>query len=194
MIKEAKTKYAVNELIKKRWSPRSFSDQTIPEEILFSLFEAASWAASSRNEQPWRFICGIKGNGENYDKIFSTLAEGNQKWAETAPVLVIGCAKTHFDLNNKPNFHAFHDLGQALANLFIQAISYNIYTHPMGGFDKDLTKEIFNISEAYEPVVAIAIGYLGLSENLPDDLKESEEKPRTRNDLGKILFLGDPKL
>jgi nitroreductase len=191
MIKIAKTKFEVHDLIKNRWSPRAFLDKKIPEEILFSLFEAASWAASARNEQPWRFICGIKGNGDNYNRIYKTLTPGNQRWAISAPVLGIGIAKTHFVHNNLLNPHSIYDLGQAVATMFIHAISKNIYLHEMGGFDKEAVIAEFKIPEGYIPIVAFAIGYLGISANLPDDLREQEEKERSRKDLNEILFLND---
>jgi nitroreductase len=191
MSKIATTKYNVIELIKKRWSPRSFSNEIIPEEILLSLFEAASWSASSRNEQPWRFIYGKKGEGQNYDKIFNSLVNWNQKWANTSPILGIGLIKTHFENKEYLNTHAQYDLGQAMAYLSIQAISSNIYIHQMGGFDKDKAIESFNISHEFEPVIAFAMGYLGKISDLPDEFRELEQKQRLRFDLKKILFPGD---
>ena len=191
MIKKAITKYAVDELIKNRWSPRSFADKEIPDEILLSLFEAASWAASSRNEQPWRFISGIKNRGENFQKIFNSLVEGNQRWAKSAPVLNIGVAKTYLDRDNQPNRHALYDLGQSMAMLSVQAISMNLYLHQMGGFVRETVKKEFNLPDGMEPVVAFAIGYLGKAANLPDDLREMEEKPRVRHGLSKIFLFSD---
>jgi len=191
MIKKAITKYAVHDIIKNRWSPRSFSEKAIPQETLLSLFEAASWASSSRNEQPWRFICGVKGENENYDKIFNTLTEGNQRWTAKAPVLAIGLSKTNFNSNGKPNRHCAFDLGQAVALLAIQAGICGLYIHPMGGFVIEKVKEIFNIDDSYEPMVAISIGYLGASEDLPDDLRMQEEEPRSRRSLDKTLFFND---
>jgi nitroreductase len=191
MSKIATTKYEVIELIKNRWSPRSFSNEPIPEEKLLSMFEAASWAASSRNEQPWRFIYGKKGEGQNYDKIFNSLVEWNQKWAKTAPILAIGLVKTHFEHKEYLNAYAHFDLGQALANLSIQAIANNIYIHQIGGFDKDNAVASFNIPQAYEPVVAFAIGYLGKIVDIPDEFRDPEQKQRIRLDLNRILFPGD---
>lgn len=188
MSKIAVTKYNVIELIKNRWSPRSFSDQQVPDDILFSLFEAASWAASSRNEQPWRFIYGKKGNGQTYDKIFNTLVEWNRKWARSAPVLGIGLIKTHYEHKEYQNNYAHFDLGQAIANLSIQAIANNIYIHQVGGFEKDVVIESFNIPPSYEPVVAFAIGYLGKLSDIPEEFRELEQKERNRLDLDKILF------
>jgi nitroreductase len=191
--KSANTKYPVIELIKDRWSPRAFSDKPIPEAILFSLFEAAAWAASSRNGQPWRFICGIKDKGNNYEKIFSSLNEWNKQWAITAPVLVVGVSRLDFEPGQKPNSYAIYDLGQAIANLSIQAIANQIYIHQIGGFEKNKAIQGFAIPDNYEPVVAFALGYLGEVHLLPDEMQQSENKPRSRKELDEILFLGDFK-
>ncbi len=191
MIKIAKTKYAVNELIKARWSPRSFSQTPIPRDTLESLFEAAIWAPSSRNEQPWRFICGIKGEGENYRKILHSLVQWNQKWAQSAPVLAIGLVKSNSDYHNQPNIYAHYDLGQSVSILSVQAISNNLYVHQMGGFDKEMVRKAFALSSEFEPVIVLAIGYIGKAENLPDDMRELEEKPRSRYDLDRILFFNE---
>ena len=193
MIKTANTKYPLNELIKNRWSPRSFSDKKIPKDTVLSLFEAASWAASSRNEQPWRFIYGLKDEGENYNKILDTLVLWNQKWAKSAPMLAIGVSRLNSDYHNEPNDYAHYDLGQAVATMSFQAITENIYLHQMGGFDKDKARHNFNIQPEYEPVIAIAFGYLGLPEDLPEDMRELEEKARSRYNLSRIIFDGDFK-
>lgn len=193
MIKLANTKYPVDQLIKKRWSPRSFSDKKVSRENILTLFEAASWAASSRNEQPWRFIYGLKDEDESYNKILDTLVVWNQKWANSASALAIGVAKINSDYHNKPNDYAWYDLGQAVATMAIQASSDNIHMHQMGGFDPERIRELFNIPDDYKAVVAIAIGYLGKPENLPADMKELEEKERTRLDLDNLLFTSEFK-
>ncbi len=188
MIKHANTKYPVDELIKKRWSPRSFTGEKIPRENILTLFEAASWAASSRNEQPWRFIYGLKDEDENYKKIFDTLVLWNQKWAQSASVLVLGVAKMNSDYHNKPNDYAWYDLGQAVATMAIQASSSGLYMHQMGGFDPDIATQLFSIPEGYKAVVAIAIGYLGKPEDLPEDMKDLEIKERARIPIEKLAF------
>lgn len=188
MIKTANTQYPVNELIKKRWSPRSFSDRPIAEDILLSLFEAASWAASSRNEQPWRFIIGVKGQGNTYNLLFDSLVEWNQKWAHTAPVLALGLAKTVSDHKDYPNHYALYDLGQAMATLSIQAMANEIYVHQIGGFDKEKILEHFDLPNGVEPVVAFAMGYLGEPSALADDFRQMEDKPRSRKELKDIII------
>jgi len=193
MIKSANTNYPVDELIKKRWSPRSFSDKKIPRESVLTLFEAASWAASSRNEQPWRFIYGIKDEDDSYQKIFETLVNWNQKWVKTAPVVALGVAKMNSDYHNKPNGYAWYDLGQAVATMAIQATADGIHMHQMSGFDTGRARELFNIPDDYKAVVAIAIGYIGKPEDLPADMKELEEKERSRLDLDSLLFTNEFK-
>jgi len=193
MIKDAKTKYEVSDILKKRWSPRAFSDKKLSHDIVYTLFEAAAWSASSRNEQPWRFIYGLKDEGENYKKIFDTLVPWNQKWAYTAQMLIITVAKSNFDYHNQPNGHAWYDVGQAMATMSFQATTMGIYVHQMGGFDQDLARSTFNIPADYEPVSAVAVGYLGKPDVLPEEMYEQEVKERTRFSLDQIIFEGDFK-
>ncbi len=194
MMKRADTNYPVDEMIKKRWSPRSFSSKKVKREEVLTLFEAASWAASSRNEQPWRFIYGIKDEDNSYDKIFDSLIVWNQKWAKSAPVLALGVAKLNSDYHNKPNEYALYDLGQAVATMAVQASASELYLHQMGGIDADFAQKLFNIPEGYKVVVAIAIGYLGKPENLPEDMQDLETKERSRLSLDKLLFTGELKV
>src|SRR5690606_15385785 len=121
--KQASTEYPIHELLAKRWSPCAFSAQGVPEDDLRSLFEAARWAPSSYNEQPWRYIVATKADLEQYDRLLSCLVPGNQEWAKTAPVLALGCASLRFDRNGKPNAAALHDLGLASACLTLEATS-----------------------------------------------------------------------
>ena len=175
-------------IIEKRWSPRAFDpNRPVELESLSTLFEAARWAPSTGNEQPWRFIVGV-----NFDQchkdIFSTLAEGNQRWAMQAPVLLIGVAK--LVRNDRPNRLALHDLGLATENLFLQAYDLHLYCHFMGGFSADKARELFGIPSDYEPVTAAAIGYPGDLDALPDDLKQREVAPRQRKPLEELVFTG----
>jgi nitroreductase len=191
MKKVAITKYPVNDLIKTRWSPRAFLDHKIREEVIFTLFEAASWAASSRNEQPWRFIYGIKDEGPNYKKIYDTLVHWNQVWAKSAPLLVMAVTKKNSEYHNEENIFAYYDLGQAVANLVIQATDMELHCHQMGGFDKVKARDTFHLPSNYAAVTAIAIGYLGNPETLPDDMRELEGKIRNRYDIDRIAFKED---
>lgn len=186
--KKAKTQYIVNDLITNRWSPRAFKDEAIPDESLFTLLEAASWAASSMNEQPWRFIYARKGE-EAFGKIASALMDGN-KWATEAPVLIATVIKKTFVRNGKPNSSAKHDLGLAIGNLSIQATDLGIGLHQMGGFTPNLISEQFELTDDFEPITIIALGYFGNPENLSDQLKERELAERTRKSLSEIAFHG----
>ena len=184
--KNASTTYTVNKLIKERWSPRSFSNEALGTEDLKSLFEAMSWAASARNEQPWKMIVGIKNKGGAYDKIFSCLDTWNQKWA-SSPVLAIAIAKKNID--GKANHSYAYDCGAAMATLSLQAISKEIYVHQMGGIDAKKVIQLFNIpSEEYEVMAGIAIGKLGKIEDLDVYYQEMEKASRSRKNIEEFVF------
>lgn len=178
----------LHELIEKRYSPRAFSDKKIEEEKIISLLEAARWSPSSMNEQPWRFIVGVKGEGETYNKIYESLMELNQVWAKNAPALILTIAKNNYDRNNRPNTHAEYDLGQAIANLTFQATALNLYVHQMGGFDPEKAKKLFSIPEGYTAISVSAVGYLGNTEKLPETLQSREKVKRRRKDLSELVF------
>jgi nitroreductase len=188
--KGAVTDYPLHELVRNRWSPRSFSAHSVPAEKLGSLLEAARWAASSRNEQPWRFIVVTQEDPEAFERGFSCLMEGNQKWNHNVPVLLFGVAKRHWSHNGNPNAYAWYDLGQAVANLALQAVAEGLAVHQMGGFHKDQVRELFAIPEDYEPVVAIAVGYRGELADLPEDQRQRETAPRSRKPLSELVFEG----
>src|SRR5579864_8707816 len=114
-VKQSTPDYPIHELIARRWSPCAFADRPVPVDDLRSLFEAARWAASSYNEQPWRYIVATKADRAEFERLLSCLVEGNQAWAKTAPVLALGCTSLNFAYNNKPNAAALHDLGLASA-------------------------------------------------------------------------------
>ena len=178
----------LHELIEKRYSPRAFSNEAVEEEKIISLLEAARWSPSSMNEQPWRFIVGVKGEGETYEKIYNALFEQNQSWAKNAPVLILAVAKEFNDSSKQNNRYAEYDLGQAIAHLTIQATSLNLYLHQMGGFDPDKAGKLFNIPEGYTPMSVIAIGYLGNIDSLPEQLKVREKAKRNRKELSELVF------
>ncbi|MEQ8925045.1 MAG: nitroreductase family protein [Fulvivirga sp.] len=178
--------YPIIEPIANRWSPRAFSDKEVPKKELMSLFEAARWAASCFNEQPWRFKVGLKGE-ELYDKIFDTLGEFNKNWVKTAPVVVLVKAKKTFTKNCKSNAHYWYDTGQAVSSLSIQANSMGIYLHQMAGFDKKKADaEIVN-NDDFDAICVIALGYRGDIDQLPDDLAEKEYDKQIRKPLDEIV-------
>jgi nitroreductase len=176
----AETQYPIHKLLRSRWSPRAFSDQLIEAEMLNSILEAARWAPSSFNEQPWCFIVATKQNPPEFDRLLSCLVEANQAWAKYASVLTISVTKLHFERNGKDNRHAFHDVGAAASNLALQATALGLFAHQMAGFDREKTRETFSIPEGYEPVAAIALGYLGDPQTLPEKLRNVELAPRNR--------------
>lgn len=177
--KSADADYALHSHLSTRWSPRVFSDQEITQQDMQHLLEAARWAPSSMNEQPWRFIYAFRG-GEAYNKIFQCLSAFNQKWVKHAPVLMLTAYKEQFD-SGKDNFHALHDLGLAVANMTVQAQDMGIAMHQMAGVNWKDAHQIFNVPEGYHITTAIAVGYYGGDFNrLPEDLRKSELKKRTR--------------
>src|SRR5688572_16751877 len=182
------TDYEIHTLLAERRSPRAFAADMIEPEKLQRIFEAARWAPSSSNEQPWRFIVGIKGNGLVYDKIFSTLSERNQNWAQPAPVLAIGVAKKEFSHNDKPNRFHQYDTGQAVAYLTMQAMVEGVFIHQMGSYSASQARELFNIPDDFEPMAAMVLGYLGDPSILPEDLRERETGPRRRRPLAETVF------
>lgn len=178
----------LHELIEKRYSPRAFSGEPVEEEKIISLLEAARWSPSSMNEQPWRFIVGVKGKGETFNKIYDAIFELNQVWAQNAPVLILAVAKEFNDRNKQNNRYAEYDLGQAIAHLTLQATSLNLYLHQMGGFNSDKARKLFNIPEGYTPMSVIAVGYLGNIDTLPEQLKFREKAKRNRKELSELVF------
>ena len=188
--KPAKTVSPIHDLIRHRWSPRAFESRPIEPHKLLSLFEAARWAASSYNAQPWYYIVATKDDAENYKKILDCFVEFNQGWAKNAPVLAISVAGHKFQHNGEPNRHAFHDVGQATAMLALEATNLGLAVHQMAGIDPEKARKIFGIPEGYEAVAGIAIGYPGDPEFLPDALRQRELEPRQRKPLDSFVFTG----
>jgi nitroreductase len=190
MEKPAQTDYPIMELLKRRWSPRAVSDQMVEREKLLSLFEAARWAPSSFNEQPWYFVLATKQNPAEHARLLSCLVEGNQQWARQAPLLMVSVAKLNFDKTGKPNRHAFYDLGMAVGNLITQATALDLFVHQMAGFSPEKVTELYKIPDEFEPVAAIAIGYGGSVQDLPESLRERELGPRSRKPIQEFVFEG----
>ena len=190
MEKPAETQYPIHDLLKRRWSPRAFSDRLVEPATMRSLLEAARWAPSSSNEQPWSFIVATKQDPAEYARLLSCLVEGNIQWAQHAPVLMVSVARLSFEENGKPNRHAFYDVGQAVANLIVQATALGLVVHQMAGFHPDKVRELFGVPEQYEPVAAIALGYPGDPQSLPERLRNRELAPRERKPLTEFVFSG----
>ena len=187
-IKLAETVPAVHELIRSRWSPRAFSDREVSGEDLKTVLEAARWAASCFNEQPWRFLVANKADPAAYEKFLGLLAPANQSWAKTAPVLIITAARRTFSHNGSPNHYGMHDTGQALANFFLQARALGLYGHGMGGFDRERARQELAIPDDFEVGAAVALGYLGSPDELPEKYREMELAPRRRKAIDEIAF------
>ena len=190
MHKAAVTDHPVHELIRNRWSPRAFSDKPIPQEVLRSLFEAARWAPSSNNEQPWAYIVATKEDKVNFDKILGTLVEFNAGWAKNATALAIAVAKLAFANNHSPNRNAQYDTGAATALLSVEATARGLVVHQMAGFDPEKARQAFAIPEGWEPIAAIAIGYPGDPNSLSPKLKDRELAPRTRKPIRDFVMTG----
>lgn len=187
--KKARTQFSLIPSLENRWSPRSFSAKPVEKEKIQQIFEAARWAASSYNEQPWRYVVGIQGDQGSYKKVLSCLNEFNQMWAKTAPVLAISFAKKHFqDDKEKVNSHAWHDVGAASAQLTMQATELGLFVHQMAGIEYEKIREVYQLPENIEPVAALAIGYLGEPDQLPENLQESEKSDRSRKPLSDLVF------
>jgi nitroreductase len=190
MHKAAKTDFPVDDLIRERWSPRAFDPKPVEPDVLASLFEAARWAPSSSNEQPWAYLVATKDDAENFEKTLSVLVEFNAIWAKEAAVLAIVVASLNFHHNGSPNRNAFYDTGAASALLSIEATARDLAVHQMAGFDRETAKQVFDIPPDWEPIAAIAIGYPGEPESLPEKLREREIAPRTRKPLSEFVMSG----
>lgn len=191
MEKPAKTQFPIHDLLMRRWSPRAFDERPVESHTLRSLFEAARWAPSSNNEQPWRFIMASKHDHDTqWKRLFDCLAEGNRRWAFRAPVLMLSIASINFEDDGTPNRHAFHDTGLAVENLVLQATAHGLVVHQMAGFDVEKARAELKIPSGYEPVAMIAIGYPGDPAVLPERLRERELRPRSRRPIGESTFVG----
>ncbi|HMF84745.1 MAG TPA: nitroreductase family protein [Nitrospiraceae bacterium] len=190
MGKPADTQYPIHDLLRQRWSPRAFDDRPVEPEKLRSLCEAARWAPSSNNEQPWRFIVANKDYETEWNRLLACLVEGNRKWAYRAPVLILSVASLNFEDDSTPNRHAFYDTGMAVENLVLQATVLGLSAHQMAGFDVEKARADLKIPSGYEPVAMIAVGYPGDLASLPDRLRERELQPRSRRPISEWTFSG----
>ena len=182
--------HELHPMIAQRWSPRAFDSKLVEPEKLAQLFEAARWASSCFNDQPWAFVVATKDDTVNYQKMLECLVPANVVWAQVAPVLGLVVAQKNFKHNGKPNAWGEYDAGQAAATLVLQATALNLVVHQMGGFDAVKAIATFNIPETAKPVAAIAIGYEGNSSDLSLELQEREKAARSRQSLTSFVFTG----
>jgi nitroreductase len=187
-LKHAPVVEGVLPIFHQRWSPRSYSDREVSPADLAKVFEAARWAASSFNEQPWRFLFGVR-NSTAYKKILDSLMPFNQAWAGKAPVLILGTTKTRFSHNDSANRVALYDLGAAASYLTLQAAALGLSTHQMAGFDEGAARKAFEIPDEYILGAVIALGYQGEPAALPNDqMLAQETAPRARKSLKDFVF------
>ncbi|WP_010676842.1 nitroreductase family protein [Bacillus timonensis] len=180
-----KADYPIDPLFINRWSPRAFLEKEVPEEVLLSVFEAARWAPSGFNNQPWRFI--LARTKENLELFHSFILPGNLSWCKTAPALALIVSETETEQGPNP-YHEF-DAGTASGYLEIQAAKQGLSTHVMGGIDREKAREVLQIPEKFAIHSVIVIGYLGEKDTLPENLQEREQ-PNSRRPLNEILFEG----
>jgi nitroreductase len=188
--KLAETQVPIHDLMSRRWSSRAFADEPVEREKLLSVFEAARWAASSSNEQPWAFLVATRNDSKNYEELAAVLVESNRAWANRAPVLILTLAHTQFEKDGRPNRYALHDLGQATANLVLQATALGLMTHQMAGFDVQAARQRFAVPAGWEPASVIALGYAGDLETLTESLQQRELAQRQRKPLANFVFSG----
>ena len=183
-----KPEFDIDEIFLNRWSPRAMSGEEISEAELMSLFEAAKWAPSSFNNQPWRFLY-TRRDSENWGLFFNLLAEFNQAWAKNASALIVIISRKTFDHNGKPSRTHSFDTGAAWQNLALQGALKGLVVHGMQGFDYDKAREVLNVSDDYEVEAMVAVGMPGKVEELPEKLRE-REFPSTKKRLSEIVFEG----
>ena len=188
MNNPAPVDYPVHELVRNRWSPRAFSQKEIAPEILRSLFEAARWAPSSNNEQPWAFLVATRNDPQNFTRAQQPLVEFNANWAKHAFVLGYAVAELAFAKNNTPNRNAQYDTGAAMAWLSVEATARGLFVHQMAGFDPDTAREVFEIPAGWEAIAAFAIGYPGDPASLPQPYRDRETAPRTRKPVREFVM------
>ncbi len=185
MIKIAKTEGPVIDLIKGRWSARSFAERAVSEQDIHTMLEAATWAASANNEQPWEYYYALKGT-EGFARLAESLMPGNKPWAANAAALIVSVARKTFAANGNENKMAFHDAGMANAQLMLQAKAMDVYTHPMGGFDRNMVTEQLQLNDDKQIVCMIAVGYLDHANKLEEPFKTREITERSRKPIAEI--------
>ena len=178
----------VLDIIKKRWSPFSFSARPVEEHKLKTILEAAGYAPSSVNEQPWMFILTTRETPDRFNDFLGFLNASNQIWARSAWALIVSLARTKHVYRDRPNRYAFHDTGMAVANMLVQATSFDIYIHQMGGYSSEKVKQFFNLGDGIEPVAVMALGYLGDGAELTGELHRRHSSRKSRKELSEYVF------
>lgn len=189
-VKRARTARPICEILAARWSPYGFADRDVAPEILAALFEAARWAPSSFNEQPWFFVVARREEPEDFSRVLGCLIEFNQSWAARAPVLAICGVRRQYRGRDGRNPAAEHDLGLATANLMFEATARGLRVHAMIGIAAELARERLEIPAGLDPLTALAIGYPGVSPELADKLRDRDRTPRERHPVSEFVYGG----
>ncbi|MBI2302913.1 MAG: nitroreductase family protein [Armatimonadetes bacterium] len=189
-VKRAVPDHPIVDLLAARWSPYAFADRPVAAEDLRSLFEAARWAASSYNEQPWTYLVATRDQPDEFARLLACLVEGNQAWAKDVPVLALGVVHHQFVRNGRDNRAAVHDLGLASANLTVEATARGLCVHQMIGILPDKAREVYGIPDDWEAWTALAIGCVGDPAGLPEALQPRDLSPRQRKPLSEFVFSG----
>ena len=188
MEKPAPVDHPVHPLIQNRWSPCAFSDRRLDDQTILSLMEAARWAPSSFNDQPWSFLVATREQEAEFAKIVSCLTPVNQAWAPAAGLLAVAVAHLVRERNGDPNHQAFHDIGLTVAFLTFQAASMGLVVHEMGGISRERVSQVFEIPPRFQPVTALAVGYPGDGGRLTGEAGERDSRERTRKPLSSFVF------
>jgi len=178
----------IHEVLEARWSTRAFSVRPVEPAAIVSLFEAARWAPSSANEQPWQYVAATKEDLPVYNLLLESMSENNRRWASAAPLIILALARTTYSRTGKPNRHSWYDLGQSVASLVFEATTRGLMVHQIGGFDPERILRGYQVPDGVEPVVLLAVGYPGDPESLPEELRQRERLPRSRKPLGSLVF------
>lgn len=188
----AGTEVAIHDLLAERWSTRAFDPAPLHDDDVAALLEAARWAPSAMNHQPWRFLVG-RSDGEvadpTHDGLLAAMADSNRLWAQRAPLLVAALARVE-EADGAPRAIGPYELGLAVAQLTVQAHALGLHVHQIGGFSADAVRDAFDVPSAYRPVVLLAVGRLGDDAHLPGWARERETAPRERLPLQEIAFAG----
>jgi nitroreductase len=190
MSRHAETDHPIHGLLRTRWSPSVYDPRPMPPEDLRSLLEAARWAPSSFNEQPWHYLVALRQDADEFKRLLSCLVEANQTWAQHASALAVTVARQTFTRNGKPNLMAAHDVGLASAQLTVEATSRGMVVHQMGGILPDRVRELYAVPEGFQPLTALAIGYEGDPARAAEELRDRDAGPRIRKPQQEFVFTG----
>jgi nitroreductase len=190
MRQHAQPDHPIHELMVRRWSPYGFAEREVSKADLRSILEAARWAASSYNEQPWGLIVATRDAPEAFQRLVDCLVPGNQEWAGRAGALLLTTIRRTFTHNGKPNRCAEHDLGLAMGNLSLEATARGLHVHQMAGLDLDKARESYHIPKGIDPWTVVAVGYAAEAEDasVPENLRQRDRNARSRKPLEEFVF------